>query len=117
MRIALALTLTVALATAPVFAQEAPKGSADTGKQTYTAVGCYQCHGYVGQGSVATGGPRLAPRPMPYQAFATYVREPSGEMPPYGAKILSDQEMADIYAYMQAVAPPPARNTITLLND
>lgn len=116
MRILLALALCVVAG--PVLAQEAPpKGNAETGKQAFAAVGCYQCHGYVGQGSLTAGGPRLAPQPLPYQAFAMYVRQPTGEMPPYGTKILADQQLADIYAYLQTVPPPPARNTVTLLND
>ena len=101
----------------PALAQDAPKGDASAGKKIFAAVGCYQCHGYVGQGSLTAGGRRLTPDPMPYEGFAAYVREPTGEMPPYGPKILADQQIADIYAYLLALPPPPARNSVTLLND
>jgi cytochrome c1 len=36
-------------------------------------------------------------------------------MPPYTAKVLSDQDLADIYAFLQGRARPPALNTIPLL--
>jgi ubiquinol-cytochrome c reductase cytochrome c subunit len=73
----------------------------------YVSVGCYQCHGYEAQGSNATG-PRLGPRPMVLAAFSRYVRQPSGQMPPYTAKVVSDADMANIYAFIQA-RPEPAK--------
>jgi len=36
-------------------------------------------------------------------------------MPPYTAKVVSDQELADIYAFLVTIAPPPAANTIPIL--
>jgi len=43
-----------AMCIAPAQAQ-APVGDAVNGKHVYMAVGCYQCHGTVGQGSRPTG--------------------------------------------------------------
>jgi ubiquinol-cytochrome c reductase cytochrome c subunit len=57
------------------------------GRALFTKVGCYECHGYAGQGGAA--GPRIAAR-LPYGAFAAYVRHPAREMPPYTTKVLSD---------------------------
>jgi hypothetical protein len=37
-------------------------------------------------------------------------------MPPYTEKVLSDQELADIYAYLQAIPTAPAFTTIPLLS-
>ena len=93
-------------------AQSAPKGDVANGKKIYSSYGCYQCHGYVGQGGA---GARLAPRPTPFAAFARYVRTPTGQMPPYTAKVVSDQEMADIYAFLLTIPAPPAVNTIPIL--
>jgi ubiquinol-cytochrome c reductase cytochrome c subunit len=77
-------------------------------------IGCNQCHGNEGHGGAA--GPRLGPAPMlAFRAFANYVRAPRGEMPPYTAKVLSDQELADMYAFLVERARPPALNTIPLL--
>jgi ubiquinol-cytochrome c reductase cytochrome c subunit len=81
-------------------------GNADTGRQLFVRFGCYQCHGRVGQGSSA--GARLAPAPISLAAFTRYVRQPRGEMPPYTAKVVTDQELADIHAYLRSVPRPPA---------
>jgi mono/diheme cytochrome c family protein len=83
------------------FAQDAaPAGSIETGKKLFTADGCYQCHGYAGQGAPGYG-PRIAPKLMPYQAFLAQLRHPRADMPPYEAAIVTDQQVADIYAYLK----------------
>ena len=49
--------------------------------------GCWQCHGTMGQGSIATsGGKRLAPDPLPWEAFSGFVRSTNRAMPPYSEK-------------------------------
>ena len=93
----------------------APAGSAQNGKRIYVSYGCYQCHGREGQGSAATG-PRIGPRPIPFAVFAQYVRQPAGQMPPYTSKIVTDSELADIYAFLQARPQPTAVKNIPLLN-
>ncbi len=98
--IAAALTALVA----PALAQTAPHGDAVNGKRVYMVDGCYQCHGTVGQGSRPTG-PHLAPNPVPYEGFAAQVRHPANIMPPYTSVVLSDQELADIYAYLLTIPP------------
>ena len=98
------------------FAQDAaPQGSAENGKKLYDVVGCYQCHNRSAQGAGATG-PKLAPGPLPWQAFVQQVRHPRYELPPYEAAIVSDQQLADIYAYLQTIPKPPDYKTIPLLN-
>jgi ubiquinol-cytochrome c reductase cytochrome c subunit len=89
---------------APALAQNTPPGDANNGKRVYMADGCYQCHGSVGQGSRPTG-PHLAPNPVPYAAFAAQVRHPVNTMPPYTSVVLSEQELADIYAYLLSIPP------------
>jgi ubiquinol-cytochrome c reductase cytochrome c subunit len=86
----------------------APAGNAETGKKLFVSYGCYQCHGYEAQGSNATG-PRLGPRPIAFTAFSRYVRQPTGQMPPYTSKVVSDADMANIYAFV-AARPAPATN-------
>ena len=66
-------------------AQATPAGDAQNGKKIFASHGCYQCHGYAAQGGAA---PRLAPRPLAFTALSRYVRQPTGEMPPYTAKVL-----------------------------
>ena len=89
-------------------------GNVEQGKKLYVSYGCYQCHGYEAQGSSATG-PRLGPRPMPFASFAKYIRQPSGQMPPYTIKVASDTDLADIYAFVQARPAPPPLQSIPLL--
>ena len=79
-------------------------GDADRGKATFMRVGCYQCHGREAQG--ASTGPRLGPNPLPLAAFTRAVRTPRNDMPPYSAKILSDADLADVYAFVAARARP-----------
>ena len=93
-------------------AQSAPAGNAANGKKIFSAYGCYQCHGYEGQGGV---GARLAPRPIAFAAFQKYVRRPLDQMPPYTSKVVSDQELADIYAYLGSISAAPAASTIPIL--
>jgi mono/diheme cytochrome c family protein len=90
--------------------------SAEHGKAAFIQHGCWQCHGTMGQGSIATsGGKRLAPNPIPWEAFSGFVRSTNRAMPPYSEKILSDGDLADIYAYLQSVSQPPDANAIPLL--
>lgn len=103
-----ALMFTLALSAAPP-----PNGEA--GKKIFNAGGCYQCHGRQGQGGVA--GPRLAPPRIPVEALRIYVRHPSGSMPPYTDKVLSDAEIDDIYAFLKTIKAPPALKDIPLLNQ
>ena len=95
-----------------------PAGNAATGKQLYKSTGCFLCHGYEGQGSVSvfanTAGRRLAPSPMPFRGFVRFVRAPR-EMPPYSEKALSEQNLADIYAFLLTIPPPPDVDSIPLL--
>ena len=95
-------------------ANETPKGNAQNGKKLYNDTGCWQCHGYSGQGGAA---PKIAPDPTPYQRFAQYIRKPSGSMPPYTTKVLPDSNLADIYAFLLTIPKPPDPKDIPLLNS
>ena len=96
-------------------AVNAQSGNAGSGKQLYTKYGCYQCHGREGQGGVA--GARLAPRPIAVQALILYVRHPAGQMPPYTSKVVSDEELTDIHAFLRTIPAPPPAKSIPLLNQ
>lgn len=84
------------------------------GKRLYTANGCYECHGYQGQGSTSAG-PRIAPAPIPMDAFVAYLRHPSGEMPPYTEHVISNAELADIRAFLATIPKAPNPSEIPLL--
>jgi len=104
-----AVALSLAAQTPPASKEgAAPTGNAQNGKKIFESYGCYQCHDHDGHGGA---GARLAPNPIPFAQFSRYVRRPAGEMPPYTAKVVSDQELADIYAFLGTIpAPPPVKN-------
>ena len=85
------------------------------GKVFFIQYGCFQCHGTVGQGGNA--GPKIAPDPLPYEALANFVRTTNRQMPPYREAVLPNEDLADIYAYLQSVPKTPDYKTIPLLND
>ena len=101
----------------PVAAQTpspaAPAGNADTGKKLFVSYGCWQCHGYEGQGGAA--GPRLASRALPFAEFSRYVRRPTNQMPPYTEKVASDTDLGHIHAYLRSRPAPPPVQSILLL--
>jgi mono/diheme cytochrome c family protein len=87
------------------------------GQRLFVRDGCYECHGYLGQGSTSTGGTRLGPPQIPVSAFVSYVREPTGQMPPYTAKVISNEDLAEIYNFLKTVPSPPPLKSIAILNQ
>ena len=107
-----ALMLTIG----PASAQQASQSSANAGhgKTLYRETGCYQCHGLAGQGAPMTG-PRVSRTEFALDGFINQLRHPANQMPPYEAAVLSDQDAADIYAYLRQMPAPPDPNSIPLL--
>jgi mono/diheme cytochrome c family protein len=102
------------LAQFAAFGQNA-QGSAENGHKIFLKNGCYSCHGYDGHGGV---GAKLAPKPIAAVAFIAYVRHPApGGMPTYSAKVMSDAELTDVWAYLRSIPEPPAVKDIPLLNQ
>jgi mono/diheme cytochrome c family protein len=92
--------------------------SAEKGKTALVRSGCWQCHDFTGQGSIATSnGKVIARTQLPLDAFVSFVRTTNGPMPPYRAPVLSDDELGDIYAYLQSLPEPKAVSDIPLLNS
>ncbi len=111
-RILLSTIASVLMASTSLAQSDTAKGDAAAGRQLYEIKGCYSCHGYVGQGS--REGPRLTP-PAAYAAFVVQLRTPRLIMPPYVESVVSDAQVADIYAYLANVPKPPDPKTIDLL--
>jgi mono/diheme cytochrome c family protein len=94
---------------------QAPAPGTDHGKALFLRNGCYQCHGYAGQGGLA--GPRLAQTKLTVTAFTAYVHNPPpGGMPPYRTKVMSDADLADVYAYIRTFPEPKPAKDNPLLN-
>jgi mono/diheme cytochrome c family protein len=118
--VAALLSLAIAPSPAPAQAPTTPntargdapaKGNVESGRKAFIAHTCYTCHGYEAEGGV---GQRLVGFPAPLEAFIAYVRQPTGAMPPSGAKITT-QEFLDIYTWVRSIAPSPDSKTIDLL--
>jgi mono/diheme cytochrome c family protein len=89
--------------------------SAEKGKTAYIQHGCWGCHGFQGQGGVT--GPKLAPEPMAIETFTAFVRTSNRAMPPYMEAILSNEDLADIHAYLETIPKPADYKSIPLLNQ
>ena len=111
-RISALIAIVIVAAAPAAFAQAPtqpapPPGDVAAGKRAYTEYACYYCHGTVGQGSLPTIGPRVARVPRSFDSFKSYVRRPTGRMSSYPAAVITDDTLADIYAYLRSVSEPP----------
>ena len=101
------------LAIGSAAAQNAPRGDAKAGLATFEKYGCYSCHGILGQGTLRDG-PRLNTA-IGYAAVLQQLRTPRYEMPAYTAVQISDQQVADIFAYLGSVPKGPDPKSIKQL--
>ena len=89
-------------------------GDIENGKRLFLADGCWQCHNYNGSGG--RQGVRLAQTKLTAQGLISYIRKPR-TMPAYSAKVLSDKEATDIWAYIRTFPDPPPLSSIAILNN
>jgi mono/diheme cytochrome c family protein len=93
-------------------------GDAQKGKVAFIRNGCWQCHDFNGEGSVATSnGKVIARTQLPLDAFISFVHTTNGAMPPFRPQVLSDADLTDIYAYLQSLPEPKQVKDIPLLNN
>ena len=103
---------------AAVRAQDAPPGDAIEGKRVYLAVGCFLCHGRSGQGGALNGpAPILAKTAMPFDGFKGQLRQPANEMPAYSEKVMTDKQIADIYAFVESLPGPRPTKDMKIFSD
>jgi len=103
---------------AAAWAQDAPQGDAARGKQLYLADGCFTCHGRSGQGGAYNSPtPILAHTAMPFDGFKAQLRDPADNMPAYSDAVLSDKDVADIYAFVQSLPGPRPAKDISILDN
>jgi mono/diheme cytochrome c family protein len=101
-----------------VRAQDAPPGDAVEGKRLYLAVGCFTCHGRSGQGGAMNGpAPILAKTKMPFEGFKGQLRGPANEMPAYSEKVMTDKQIADIYAFVESLPGPRPTKDMKILDN
>jgi mono/diheme cytochrome c family protein len=99
-------------------AQDAPPGDAGNGKRLYLTDGCFTCHGRSGQGGAYNGpAPILAKTGLPFDGFKGQVRNPVNDMPAFSDALLSDKDIADIYAFVQSLPGRGSAKDIAILNN
>jgi|SRR5579862_1519074 len=113
-----AVATIAAAALVAVQAQDAPRGDVANGKRLYLADGCFTCHGRSGQGGAYnTPAPILAHTAVPFDGFKGQIRNPINDMPAFPAAILSDKDIADIYAFVETLAGPRSPKDFPILNN
>jgi mono/diheme cytochrome c family protein len=105
-------------------------GNVENGKVMFLTHQCWACHGYTGETGtrlIQDNGTFVA-RLSSVDGFINYIRAPRPNDPPparsvtimpsYGVNSLSDQQAADLYAYIRTFKPtqPPLKD-IPLLNQ
>jgi len=110
------LAFVLALSASAAFAQSKDlTGDVEKGHAIFVKNGCYQCHGHIGQGTIA--GARLMQTKLTQAGFIGFVRNPPpSSMPQFRAQVMPDQELADVYAYLKSIPPPKAAKDIPLLS-
>jgi mono/diheme cytochrome c family protein len=99
-------------------AQDAPPGDPIEGKRLYLAVGCFTCHGRSGQGGAMNGpAPVLAKTQMPFEGFKGQLRSPVNDMPAYSEKVMSDKQVADIYAFVESLPGPRSTKDMKIFDN
>jgi len=90
-------------------------GDASRGKDLFLKYSCYACHGFSGQNGP---GARLVPMHMTTAGFTAYVRAPrTRQMPSFSSKVLSDQQLADIHAYIKTLPESKPAKDIPALDQ
>lgn len=79
----------------------APAGDPEAGKKWYTMHNCWSCHGPNGNDGRA---PMIAGLDMRFGSFVRKLRKTDAPiMPAFPESKISEQDAADIYAYLQSL--------------
>jgi mono/diheme cytochrome c family protein len=85
--------------TMPESGEPALEGDAEKGASIFAAQGCGGCHVLQAAGSTGTAGPNLDQSSVEFDAAVSQIANGGGGMPPFRDE-LSDQEIADVAAYV-----------------
>ncbi len=108
----------VLLGTASAQSQNAPAGDAAHGRVVFLKEACFTCHGRVGEGGAYNGpAPVLARTALPFEGFQAQIRNPVNDMPAYSDAVLSDKDIADIYAFVKSLPGPRSPKDFPILNN
>ena len=87
-----------------VEAEEGAVGNPVRGQELFFSLGCNVCHGDRGEGLV---GPTIARTVVPLDRVIEQYRQPFEAMTAFPPEEVSDEEIADIFAWLQTVERPP----------
>lgn len=106
------------LGAAAAQAQDAPAGDAAHGKAVFLKEACFTCHGRSGQGGAYNGpAPILAQTALPFEGFRAQIRNPVNDMPAYSDAVLSDKDIADMYAFVKSLPGPRSPKDFPILSN
>jgi mono/diheme cytochrome c family protein len=115
------LTLAAAFITVgcgSALSQIAATCDAAKGKQTYLNVDCYTCHGRFGEGgNFLYPAPPLAGLDMPAEALQAFLRAAPNDMPSYAPAILTNDDIANIAAFLHSLPGRRDPKDFPLLNQ
>jgi mono/diheme cytochrome c family protein len=112
------LAFVAAVTATAALAEGAASGDAAKGKRMYLADGCFLCHGRIGQGGAMNyPAPAITKLEMPVESFVAFLRDAPNDMPAYTANVLSDEDAADIYAFLQSLPGRKPARDFPLLNQ
>ncbi len=77
--------------------------AASRGQELFFANGCSVCHGNTGEGGI---GPTIASTGLSLDAVIQQYRSPRGFMPPFAADRISDDQVGDIFTWLQTLPLP-----------
>ena len=92
---------------APV--EEGAVGNPANGQRLFFELSCNVCHGDEGEGVI---GPTIAQTAVPLDRVIQQYREPLEAMNTFPEDQVSDEEIADIYAWLQTLQRPPDADVI-----
>ncbi|HEU4449825.1 MAG TPA: cytochrome c [Gaiellaceae bacterium] len=78
---------------------DAGEGDAAAGADVFASAGCGSCHTFEDAGTTGTVGPSLDDSSASFDQAVEQITNGGGGMPPYEGQ-LSDQEIADVAAYV-----------------
>ncbi|MCL5283959.1 MAG: cytochrome c [Armatimonadetes bacterium] len=82
---------------------QSSEAMAAAGLRVFHTVGCADCHGGHAQGNI---GPKLAGLPLSESQFQQTIRTGKGMVSSYSPSQISDEQIAEVYAYLQSLKHP-----------
>ncbi len=89
-----------------------PQGNPATGQALWAQLPCFTCHGANAQGTAR--GPALAGTPLNLTQFLNIVRRGGPGMPHYPAGQIADQNVQDLYAWVESPAVAQATTPVAV---